>query len=166
MLKKIIESSKSIINILPRLLIILLFLAVLIRNIMEISNFGSSRAKLLSVSSKENNPSYDSLNLRYCNYGNMFSEKDTIDYNNYMLLNDLIIFSNSNIGRDLCTLGQYNILLRNITLQYKPQEYLDYYILNVFHNYSKKNANSKIKMIWGLLTPIERTRFINKYVLE
>ena len=89
-----------------------------------------------------------------------------IDYNNYMLLNDLIIFSNSNIGRDLCTLGQYNILLRNITLQYKPQEYLDYYILNVFHNYSKKNANSKIKMIWGLLTPIERTRFINKYVLE
>ena len=89
-----------------------------------------------------------------------------IDYNNYMLLNDLVIFCNSNIGRDLCRLGQYNILLRNITIQYKPQQYLDYYIMNIFHKNKKYKPNSKVKFIWGLLTPIERTRFINKYVLE
>jgi len=74
---------KTIKNIIQKALIIFLFLAVLIINIMEISNFGSSRAKLSTISSKENNPSYDSLNLRYCNYDNMFSDKDTIDYNNY-----------------------------------------------------------------------------------
>lgn len=64
-------------------LIIGLFLMVLIINIMEISNFTSSRLKLLSVSSKENNPSYDSLNLQYCNYTNMFSESDTSNINNF-----------------------------------------------------------------------------------
>ena len=74
---------KFIINGLSRTIIIFLFLAVLIINIMEISNFGSSRAKLSSVSSKEYNPSYDSLNTRYCNYTAMFSDKDTVDYNNY-----------------------------------------------------------------------------------
>ena len=89
-----------------------------------------------------------------------------IDYNNYMLLNDLLIFCNSNIGSEVCLLGQYNILLRNIILRYKPQKYIDNFIMNVFHNYRKKKTNSKIKMIWGLFTPIERTRFINKYVLE
>lgn len=73
---------KDIPDILIRFLIILLFLIVLIINIMEISNFGSSRAKLLSVSSKENNPSYDSLNLRYCNYSSVFSDKDAVDNNN------------------------------------------------------------------------------------
>ena len=75
--------SKELKDGFVRFLIILLFIVVLVVNIMEISNFSSSRAKLLSVSSKENNPSYDSLNLRYCNYTSMFSDNDTVDYNNY-----------------------------------------------------------------------------------
>ena len=73
----------NIIEFIVQLLIIFLFIVVLVVNIMEISNFGSSRFKLLSVSSKENNPSYDSLNLRYCNYDAMFAENDTVDYNNF-----------------------------------------------------------------------------------
>lgn len=75
--------NKDYKDVFVRFLIILLFIVVLVVNIMEISNFSSSRAKLLSVSSKENNPSYDSLNLRYCNYTSMFSDNDTVDYNNY-----------------------------------------------------------------------------------
>ena len=132
MLKKIIESSKSIINILPRLLIILLFLAVLIRNIREISNFGSSRAKLLSVSSKENNPSYDSLNLRYCNYGNMFSEKDTIDYNNYIFV---IIYG------ILFFLFWYNTIINVFSTSAMSNEikipfYKTYYNYDIYKNYN------------------------------
>ena len=41
--------------------IILLLFAVLFLNVIEISNFVNSRVKMLSLSSKESNPSYDSL---------------------------------------------------------------------------------------------------------
>jgi hypothetical protein len=89
-----------------------------------------------------------------------------IDYNNYMLLNDLLIFCNSNIGRQLCIIGDYNIIKRTFMLWGKSQQIIDYYIMNIFHKNRKYKPNSKVKFIWGLLTPIERTRFINKYVLE
>ncbi len=61
--------------------IILLLFAVLFLNVIEISNFVNSRVKMLSLSSKESNPSYDSLNLTYCKYYSLF-EGSTIDKNN------------------------------------------------------------------------------------
>jgi len=89
-----------------------------------------------------------------------------IDYNNYILLNDLIIFCKSNIGRQLCIIGEYNIIKRTFMLWGKSQRIIDYYIMNIFHKKMKYKPNSKVKFIWGLMTPLERTRFINKYVLE
>jgi hypothetical protein len=88
-----------------------------------------------------------------------------IDYNNYMLLNDLIIFCNSNIGRELCRIGEYTIMQRNFILWSKSQEFIDKYILDELHTNRKNNPNKKVKFLWWLLTPLERTRFINKYVL-
>ena len=88
-----------------------------------------------------------------------------IDYNNYMLLNDLIIFCNSNIGREMCRIGQYTIMQRSFMLWSKSQEFIDKYILDKLHTNRKNKPSSKVKFLWGLLTPLERTRFINKYVL-
>ena len=156
MLKKIIESSKSIINILPRLLIILLFLAVLIRNIMEISNFGSSRAKLLSVSSKENNPSYDSLNLRYCNYGNMFSEKDTIDYNNYIFV---IIYG------ILFFLFWYNTIINVFSTSAMSNEIKIAFYKTYFNNDIYKNYNYEYTFIRGLQIFILVAFLFHSYIL-
>ena len=156
MLKKIIESSKSIINILPRLLIILLFLAVLIGNIMEISNFGSSRAKLLSVSSKENNPSYDSLNLRYCNYGNMFSEKDTIDYNNYIFV---IIYG------ILFFLFWYNTIINVFSTSAMSNEIKIAFYKTYFNNDIYKNYNYEYTFIRGLQIFILVAFLFHSYIL-
>ena len=156
MLKKIIESSKSIINILPRALIILLFLAVLIRNIREISNFGSSRAKLLSVSSKENNPSYDSLNLRYCNYGNMFSEKDTIDYNNYIFV---IIYG------ILFFLFWYNTIINVFSTSAMSNEIKIAFYKTYFNNDIYKNYNYEYTFIRGLQIFILVAFLFHSYIL-
>ena len=156
MLKKIIESSKSIINILPRALIILLFLAVLFINIREISNFGSSRAKLLSVSSKENNPSYDSLNLRYCNYGNMFSEKDTIDYNNYIFV---IIYG------ILFFLFWYNTIINVFSTSAMSNEIKIAFYKTYFNNDIYKNYNYEYTFIRGLQIFILVAFLFHSYIL-
>ena len=70
-----------IVDFIVRGVIILLLFAVLFLNVIEISNFVNSRVKMLSLSSKESNPSYDSLNLTYCKYYSLF-EGSTIDKNN------------------------------------------------------------------------------------
>ena len=123
---------KDVKDIFVRFLIILLFIAVLVVNIEKISNFGSSRAKLLSVSSKENNPSYDSLNLQYCNYTPMFSDKDTVDYNNYRFV---IIYG------ILFFLFWYNTIINVFSTSAMSNEikipfYKTYYNYDIYKNYN------------------------------
>jgi len=146
--------KKKYINPLVQGLIILLFLIVLIINIMEISNFGLSRAKLLSVSSKENNPSYDSLNMQYCNYTPMFSDKDTVNYNNFKFVfiygilfflfwyNTIInMFSTSAMSNEI-KIAFYNTyynndIYKNYNYEYTFMRGLQIYILIafLFHSY-------------------------------
>lgn len=147
---------KFIINHLSRTIIIFLFLAVLIINIMEISNFGSSRAKLLSVSSKENNPSYDSLNLRYCNYGNMFSEKDTIDYNNYIFV---IIYG------ILFFLFWYNTIINVFSTSAMSNEIKIAFYKTYFNNDIYKNYNYEYTFIRGLQIFILVAFLFHSYIL-
>jgi hypothetical protein len=121
-----------IIEIIVQSLIIFLFIVVLVVNIMEISNFGSSRFKLLSISSKENNPSYDSLNLRYCNYTAMFSENDTVDNNNF---NFVIIYG------ILFFLFWYNTIINVFSTSALSNEikitfYKTYFNYDIYKNYN------------------------------
>jgi hypothetical protein len=123
---------------------------------MEISNFGSSRAKLLSVSSKENNPSYDSLNLRYCNYGNMFSEKDTIDYNNYIFV---IIYG------ILFFLFWYNTIINVFSTSAMSNEIKIAFYKTYFNNDIYKNYNYEYTFIRGLQIFILVASLFHSYIL-
>lgn len=147
---------KFIINHLSRTIIIFLFLAVLIINIMEISNFGSSRAKLLSVSSKENNPSYDSLNLRYCNYNAMFSDKDTVDYNNYKFV---IIYG------ILFFLFWYNTIINVFSTSAMSNEIKIAFYKTYFNNDIYKNYNYEYTFIRGLQIFILVAFLFHSYIL-
>ncbi len=75
-----------------RFIIVSLLLVVLITNIIEIANFANSRVKLSTLSSKDVNPSYDSLNLKYCDYYPM-SEKNVINFENFKLLSIYAVIS-------------------------------------------------------------------------
>lgn len=147
---------KVVINYLVQAIIILLFLIVLIINIMEISNFGSSRAKLLSVSSKENNPSYDSLNLRYCNYGNMFSDKDTVDYNNYIFV---IIYG------ILFFLFWYNTIINVFSTSAMSNEIKIAFYKTYFNNDIYKNYNYEYTFIRSLQIFILVAFLFHSYIL-
>lgn len=147
---------KVIIDWFVQALIILLFLIVLIINIMEISNFGSSRAKLLSVSSKENNPSYDSLNLRYCNYDNLFSDKDTVDYNNYKFV---IIYG------ILFFLFWYNTIINVFSTSAMSNEIKIAFYKTYFNNDIYKNYNYEYTFIRGLQIFILVAFLFHSYIL-
>ena len=145
-----------IIEFIVQLLIIFLFIVVLIVNIMEISNFGSSRFKLLSVSSKENNPSYDSLNLRYCNYDAMFSENDTVDYNNF---NFVIIYG------ILFFLFWYNTIINVFSTSAMSNEIKIAFYKTYFNNDIYKNYNYEYTFIRGLQIFILVAFLFHSYIL-
>jgi len=120
--------------------IILLLFAVLFLNVIEISNFVNSRVKMLSLSSKESNPSYDSLNLTYCKYYSLF-EGSTIDKNNlyfvfiYFIL--VILFWLNYIINKF----YYNTSLSN---EIKILFYNTRFNNDIYKNYNKLNNNNKL----------------------
>ena len=101
------------------------------------------------------------------------SDYNTIDnyylfeYNNYVLMNDFALFCNNQryliIGINIYFL---NIIKRNFMLQNKLDNEVYSYIEQNFHNNVFKNIERKIKLLWGLLRPRERTNFINEFIIK
>ena len=51
-------------------------------------------------------------------------------------------------------------------LQNKLDNEVYSYIEQNFHNNVFKNIERKIKLLWGLLRPRERTNFINEFIIK
>jgi len=86
-----------------------------------------------------------------------------IDFNDTIMINDLVRFCNNNVAPAYGIEGKYErILRRNFNLSQKSKEYIFHFIFSYFHNTLLEDTNRKIKFLWGLLNPKERTRFINR----
>jgi hypothetical protein len=90
-----------------------------------------------------------------------------IHYNYQIFLNDLLHFCYINISPSYGVTNIFeNVLRRNYSICKKSDDFLITFVIIHFHRNSNIHIESKIKLIWGLLNPIERTGFINKYILE
>jgi hypothetical protein len=88
------------------------------------------------------------------------------DYNDTIVLNDIIRYCNSNIAPIYDIEIKYEqILRRNLFYKNKTKNEIREHIFNDFHNHLLENTERKILFFWGLLTPSERSEFINDYYL-
>jgi hypothetical protein len=88
-------------------------------------------------------------------------------YNYIVLMHDLICFCNRSRIPDYNMNDYFGQLLKRM-FKMKDWEYglLNVFVFRLFHRDVMNHPLRKIRFIWGLLTPIERTRFINMYVIE
>uniref|UniRef100_A0A6C0DA91 Uncharacterized protein n=1 Tax=viral metagenome TaxID=1070528 RepID=A0A6C0DA91_9ZZZZ len=91
------------------------------------------------------------------------------DLNEYCLLVDLVSFctnhlcNDSNINRS--KMSFINFLERNIIFKKMPLDKKFEYIKLKFYFNLHSKTEMKIKFLFGLLTPFERARFINEYII-
>jgi hypothetical protein len=88
-----------------------------------------------------------------------------INYNPNVLIYDLMCFCNQDII-PICNAYNFfaQILRRNILLRSRDISYMESYIYRMIYQELNRSVEQKIKFIWGLLLPIERTRFLNIYL--
>jgi hypothetical protein len=89
-----------------------------------------------------------------------------LDMNEYCLLVDLIWFCNKKLLFEVISRSFMNILNRNIIFNSLSMRKKYEYIQQKFYYYNSSNTAEKNKFILGLLTPSERTQFINEYIIE
>lgn len=85
-----------------------------------------------------------------------------MEFNENILIYDLLRYCNRDDPGENSNAIFENILRRNYVLSRCPSEYVIRYRLNVFVNSFTRNSGWKIKFIWGLLKPREREYFINR----
>jgi len=86
--------------------------------------------------------------------------------NEMILLNDLIRFCNNNIAPVYDIEPRYEtILKRHFSMKDMTTLEIKQFVFFDFHRRLILNPQCKIKFLWGLLMPAERTRFFNRYVL-
>jgi len=76
-------------------------------------------------------------------------------YNTYCLYNDIIEFINLE-----------NLLVRHYNCKKLSGYQLSFYVVCNFYTIIIKNVSGKNRILWGLMTPTERTQFINKYIID
>jgi hypothetical protein len=88
------------------------------------------------------------------------------DYNYAILLNDLLMYCN-NKKRPIYEMDLMFslILFRHFKLSKYNSADLQYFVYFHFYKNTPNAESRKIKFLWGLLTPQERTEFINTYIL-
>jgi hypothetical protein len=91
----------------------------------------------------------------------------TYDFNYDVLIYDLICFCNHS------RIPSYNmhkcfgkILNRMFKMEKWPYSRCNNFVFTVFHRDVILNPHRKIRFLWGMLNPRERTAFINHYVIE
>jgi len=85
-----------------------------------------------------------------------------MEFNENVLIYDLLRYCNRGDPGENSNATFENILRRNYLLSRCPSEYVIRYRLRVFANSFNRNSGWKIKFIWGLLKPRERENFINR----
>jgi len=80
-----------------------------------------------------------------------------------ILLNQLIYFCNGSRNiHETQTVQMGDIIRRNIQFTNRYGMEIYDHIMELTHAPSKKHC----RYLWGLLSPIERTRFINRFIIE
>jgi len=83
------------------------------------------------------------------------------NYNEQILLNDILIFYNSD------NLSMYQRLERLYTLSNKSLSHLIDYAFNLSsNNINRRILRNRIRILWAILSPVERTRFINTFFFD
>lgn len=102
----------------------------------------------------------------YCSDFDLINNYYMFESNEIVLLNDLVRFCNNNIAPVYDIEPRYEtILKRHFSMMKKTTLEIKQFVFIDFHRRLIVHPERKIKFLWGLLTPTERTRFFNRYVL-
>jgi hypothetical protein len=89
------------------------------------------------------------------------------DLNEYILLRDVVYFYNNNNSLDSGIDHKFTLLLnRSIVFQKISLEEKYAFIREHYNDNILINIDNKIKFLWGLMKPKERTVFINHFIIR
>lgn len=89
------------------------------------------------------------------------------DYNEIVILNDLVRYCNNNVAPLYGLHKKYEKTLRRyVIFQTKTSAEIHDYVFGVFHRRILENTERRIMFLLGLLTPRERTWFFNTYYIH
>jgi hypothetical protein len=87
-------------------------------------------------------------------------------YNEFVLLHDLKKYCGAYLNPYFGMNNNfYSILRRHVNIIYQSEETLINMVMNNFQRNLEINTERKVKFVWGLLTPTERTDFINNFII-
>ena len=84
-------------------------------------------------------------------------------YNEFVLLTDLLQFHGYNFNINYISNSLGVLMNRHVKLKHKDMIDLNNYMVTINHPSRRRRT---INFIWGLMTPEERNKFINDYLLD